>query len=232
MTPAAYEQALRLVHPMPLETRGTLVAWFKGTVEQAQQCELLRDVGVPGEPGQPKCSRTLTLPDGRKVSVFRTGRSLVRVYFRSTEAERQARDEADDRRREDAKALKAAAAADKVAQEALQKLKEQPATEAEFRKLAKEAFWRQWSVFRLAFLGDCQRHASGFRFTAATVDMLHAFAHSIAWALEADGTVILDEDHRNAQVRKAQELACKLDHPLQRFIEQVKASPLEQEGGT
>lgn len=232
MRPALYGKLQRLASPLtPDGFFGEYCALFAGTTEQAKQCALLASVVLPGEPGVSKTTRTLRLSDGRKVRVWRRA-ERVSVSVWTTDAEDQEAEEDVRRRQADAKALAQAAAYDKLASNVMQTLKEQPATEAEFRELAKEAFWRMWFAFRLGFLGDRQRHASGFRYTAATVDMLHAFAHSIAWALEGDGTVLLDEDRRFGELRSALGWACKHDLPLQRFLDQVKAAaPLEQEGG-
>lgn len=222
MRRAILQQLQSLAHPMALTGHSEWGAEFTGTREQAAQCLALQGVTLPGEHGGPKISRTFAL-DGRKVSVCRPrGQVLLTIAFTADERHRQAEWE----KQRDKLAL-----LDRAAAVARADTAEQPATEAEFRQQAKNAFWRSWTVFRKMFLGSHENHASGFRYSSAAVDVLDGFAHALAWSLESDGAVLYDEAVRMARVREILADATKLDTPLQHFLEQVSRAPAMEEGG-
>jgi hypothetical protein len=224
MTRALIAEFKRLAAPLECEEEYGGWVWFRGTVEQAAQCPLLQRIGVPGEGDRPKSF--FVTHEGRRINLVRHTKRLVRLRVNYTKAEEQAERDAVRQQESDREALKKAAELDAKAKAALQNLAEQPTTEEDFRRLARETFWREWSVFKLMYLGSHRQHKSGFRFSGATIDVLDGLVHNILWSLDADGDVIFDEEERTAKVRALQAEACKLDAPLQRFLAQAKVGPV------
>jgi hypothetical protein len=219
MKAALVAEFKRLAAPLECEEEYDAWVWFRGTVEQAAQCPLLQQLGIPGEDGRPKSF--FVTHEGRRINLVRHTKRLVRLRINCTKAEEQAQRDAKRQQANDREALKKAAELDAKVKAALEELAGQPETEEDFRALARQTFWREWSVFKLIYLGSHQEHKSGFRFSSATIDILNGFAHSILWCLDADGEVLFDEQVRMSKVRALQADACKVDAPLQRFLAEV-----------
>lgn len=223
-TLASFRHALsaaltKLAAPLLLDADavGTRSWWFSGTREEARASELLRGVGLPGDPGQNKCSWTAEI-GGRQVRVTASGKHRVSVFVQASDAE-AARMRAEDAEEAGAElSMKKAAEFDHKAAEAEAALAEQPATEAEFRQEAADMIWRMWTAIVLVYGSRRTPHASGFRYSEGTIDTLDGHITSALWALQHDGTVLFDHAVRTKRVREARADAARHDFPVQRLL--------------
>lgn len=197
---------------------------YIGTADQLIEAGILQAGQFPGDPGRGKTMVSYTADGQPRVrgcdkgagycQVRRLSRTMFNVTVRVDEKETKRRQDEERERRDNAK-LSTDAQAELKRQ--MERLKELPATPAQYAKQAADLFWHGFETFHRAHCcGD--PHESGYSFSARDAEDFAELARTLYWAIREAEAPKFSAQYRHRHLVAAQAKSAKADLPLQRLL--------------
>lgn len=208
----------------PLSATGHGDGWwclsFRGTLDEARQCELLRGRPLPGDPGQNSATSFFEV-DGRRINMMRSGRYQLRVRVNGTPTEKAMSHETSRKRwKEEADARKARDLYERAAE--LEKMVNLPSSAEQFRERTLRSVEHSQRTLSDVYL---RGGAFGFCVDAGTVAEIEGHFRAIAHALNSAAIKACPVVNRFVdEIRDLRAQAAKLDPSLQRMLATVLLS--------